>query len=231
VTFVAWCWLEDPNYGFDIVSYTGTGVAHTEAHSLGVVPEMIIVKNRDDGSRDWKVYHKELNGGTTPEQYYLELNNTDAESNTPATVHWNDTAPTSSVFSVGTAAAVNGSGDELIAYLFASVEGFSKVFSYTGNGAADGPFVHCGFRPRFVLIKNASAVASWLLYDTERSTYNTVDDVLFPDKSDTETVTSAIDALSNGFKLRNDGASANGSGNTLVGIAFAETPFKYANAR
>jgi hypothetical protein len=224
--YVSWNWLESPDYGFDIVGYEGTGVARTVAHNLGVVPEMMIVKNRES-TYNWCVYHKD--NTAAPETDFLKLNLTDAT--TDASTVWNDTAPTSSVFTVGTGAAVNENLKDHIAYLFASVEGFSKVFSYTGNGSANGPFVYCGFLPRFVIVKNASAVASWLMVDTERNTYNEVNSYLVPDTTAAEGTGLPIDVYSNGFKIRNAGGNWNGTGNTYIGMAFAETPFPWANAR
>ena len=228
--YVAWNWKKDPRFGFDIVGYTGTGVAKTEAHSLGVVPEMIIVKNRDagDDTDKWFVYHKD--NTAAPETDYLVLNANDATADDDTI--WNDTAPTSSVFSVGTGHS-NVDTEDYIAYLWASVEGFSKVFSYTGNGNADGPFIYCGFRPRFVIIKKSSGANNWMMQDTERETYNVDDSVLYANLTDTDSahVEYHIDVLSNGFKLRTTGASHNGSASVYIGIAFAEHPFKYANAR
>ena len=153
VRYVAWAWDEAPIAGMDIVSYTGTGVARTVAHNLGVAPKMIIVKDRDLGSANWCVYHTSSGAGN-----YLILNSTAA--NTASTVVWNNTAPTSSEFSLGAFVGSNANGDRHIAYLFAEVEGFSKFGSYTGNGSADGPFVWCGFRPRWVMVKQTNATAS-----------------------------------------------------------------------
>jgi hypothetical protein len=226
--YIAWCLKENPLFGFDIVGYEGTGVARTVAHSLGVVPEMIIVKNRTDAV-SWQVYVKELNGGVTPEQYYLNLDLQSIESS--SSTRWNDTAPTSSVFSLGTANVVNGLNDDIIAYLFASVEGFSKVGAYTGNAAADGPYVYCGFRPRYVLVKNADSTPHWYVVDSERSPSNVVQGDLYPNLTAAEAATTSIDILSNGFKVRATTASWNGTGQNMVYLAFAEHPFKYANAR
>jgi hypothetical protein len=225
-TYVAWNWKEDPVYGFDIVSYEGTGIAHTEAHSLGVVPEMMIVKNRADVA-SWAVYHKGSNAD--PEDYFL-LFNTTAPAAADGGALWNATLPTSSVFSVGTDIGVNVLNDTYIAYLFASVEGYSKVFSYIGNASDDGPFVYCGFRPRYVLLKSADSVTSWIVHDTERNTYNMVENYLLPNTNEAEGVAGGIDVLANGFKLKTTNASWNPVSN-VIGIAFAEHPFKYANAR
>jgi hypothetical protein len=224
--YAAWNWRKDPKFGFDIVGYEGTGIAHTEIHSLGVVPEMMIVKRRDTAGGDWQVYHKQITA-----THYLKLNEDNASA--AATVVWNDTEPTSSVFTVGINTDVNLLDDNTIAYLFASIPGYSKVFSYTGNGNDDGPFVYCGFRPRFILGKNSSVVQNWFLYDTERGAYNLSDNLLYADLANAETTpgTHGMDILSNGFKTRGVSQMLSGSGNTIIGIAFAEHPFKFANAR
>ena len=224
-TYVAWNWKEGTKYGFDIVGYEGTGVARTVAHNLGVAPEMMIVKNRDSAYQ-WVVYHKQ-----TTATHYLGLNLTDAAA--ASTVQWNDTEPTSSVFTLGVSLATNESGSNIISYLFTSVEGFSKVFGYTGNGNADGPFVYCGFRPRYVLLKRSDSAASWKIHDTTRDIYNVTTKSLYPDLTSAEYSASnqSWDILSNGFKIRDSNTDMNASAGNFIGIAFAEHPFKYANAR
>jgi hypothetical protein len=150
---------------------------------------------------------------------------------------WNNTAPTSSVFSVGGGGAsgsadVNTSGATFVAYLFADVAGFSKFGSFTGNGSADGPFVYTGFRPKFVLLKPSTAVQDWMIVDTSRSTYNVTNSVLAPNSSLAESSFASgydLDILSNGFKMRNSVYNANGA--TIIYAAFAENPFKNALAR
>ena len=148
--------------------------------------------------------------------------------------YWADTAPTSTVFTVDNDGSVNGSGTACIAYCFHSVEGFSKMGSYTGNGDANGTFVYTGFRPKYVLIKSTSFVDIWGIHDSERSGGNPVDDTLYAHIANQESVNDSnvkLDFLSNGFKARGDNDAINKSGGTLVYLAFAETPFKYANAR
>jgi hypothetical protein len=165
--------------------------------------------------------------------YYLVLNLTDAQASN--NVVWNSTAPTSSVFTVGTGADQNGSGNTIVAYCFAPIAGYSAFGSYTGNGSTDGPFVFTGFRPRFVLIKCSSGSgAGWLIYDSARNTYNLVDLFLQANQSNAEAGNSTdnpLDFLSNGFKLRYSNTATNQSGETFIYMAFAESPFKYANAR
>jgi hypothetical protein len=230
-TYVAWAWNESVSAGFDIVTYTGNGSARTISHSLGVVPSLIIVKARTTASTDqgWPVYHSA--NTAAPETDYLLLNSTAATADLDTV--WNDTAPTSSVFSVGTNALVNANNDTYVAYCFAPVVGYSSFGSYTGNGSTDGPFVYTGFRPRWVLIKNTSTSADWCLFDTARDTYNQSLALLNPNLSGAESILgSGLDILSNGFKLRRDASPAiNNSGNTFVFAAFAEHPFQYARAR
>jgi hypothetical protein len=214
--------------GFSIVTYTGTGSAATVGHGLGAVPRMIIVKNRD-ATDAWQVYHAA--NTAAPETDYLVLN-TDAGSADSAT-RWNDTLPTSTVFSIGNGVEVNTNTEKYVAYCFAEVEGFSKFGSYTGNGSADGPFVYTGFRPAYVLVKRSNDVADWAVWDTTRDSFNVMDSILIPNTSAAEATNAAynVDALSNGFKVRNTATSFNGSGSTFVFMAFASNPFKLSLAR
>jgi hypothetical protein len=234
--YVAWGWDESVQAGMDIVSYTGNGANRTISHNLGVAPKLIIVKARTTAGADqgWPVYH--ASNTAAPETDYLLLNSTAASADLDTV--WNDTAPTASVFSVGTSALVNTNNDTYIAYLFSEVEGFSKFGSYTGNGSADGPFAWCGFRPRWVMIKNSSSAYAWIVYDTARNTENLVTLKLAPNNSQEENGSSiggvtfnTMDILSNGFKLRSTNVDSNASGNTIIFAAFAESPFKYARAR
>ncbi len=233
--FVLWGWKEGATQGFDIVTYTGTGANRTVSHSLGVAPSMIIVKARNlpnSIARSWTVWHSALSATEV-----IFLNQTSAKQ-TGATTYWNSTLPTSSVFSLGTEPTVNGATGtvgEYVAYLFSEVAGFSKAFSYTGNGSADGPFIFTGFRPRFIMLKRTDATSNWLMIDTERSTYNQTNQVLLPNSSAAEGTGAgygAYDFLSNGFKPRNVVANeTNVSGGTYIGFAWAEVPFKNSLAR
>lgn len=226
--YVAWAWDESPIAGMDIVSYTGNGANRTIAHTIGVAPKMLIVKARTTAGADqgWPVWHTSIANTT-----YLTLSTTSATAT--GTDYWNSTSPTSSVFSIGTNAAVNTSADTYIAYAFAEVEGFSKFGSYTGNGSTDGPFVWCGFRPRWVMIKSVMASTNWIMFDTARSTYNQINDHLGANTSSAENFTAneSIDVTSNGFKVRNTNTDINYSTYTHIFAAFAEAPFKYARAR
>jgi len=215
--------------GFSIVTYTGgAGVGGTIGHGLGVAPSMYIVKCRGtNSSTSWATYHKSIGAGS-----YVLLNGTGAS--TANNDMWNNTAPTSTVFSVGTLNewASGNSSNTYVAYCFAEVEGYSKIGSYTGNGSTDGPFVFTGMRPAFILFKVTSISDEWRIYDEDRLGYNTVANILVPNASDSEAVTgNPVDILSNGFKVRGSGASINSSGQTYIYIAFASNPFKYSLAR
>ena len=231
-TYVDWAWKETATAGFDIVTYTGNGVARTISHSLGAVPKMIFVKARSTASTDqgWPVYH--ASNTAAPETDYLLLNS--AAGTADLDTVWNDTLPTSSVFSVGTNALVNANNDTYVAYLWSEIEGFSKFGSYTGNASTDGPFVWCGFRPRYLLLKNSSNVSYWITLDAARNNVNAVTNELLPNTNNAENglaITSDIDFLASGFKIRTSDANLNQSTDTLIFAAFAENPFKYARAR
>jgi hypothetical protein len=244
VTYVAWNWKangtgatnEDGSTtstvsanttaGFSVVTYTGTGSNATVGHGLGVAPKVLIGKNRTYGV-NWRVYHESL--GATK---YLNLNlaNAAATSSLP----WNNTAPTSSVFSIGTSDNINRNTDSIVMYCFAEVEGYSKFGSYTGNGNANGTCIYTGFKPKMVIIKTTSASFDWVILDTERNPYNLVHDVLYPSLANAEadaTTYASFDAVANGFKLRNAHQYTNYNGYNYIYMAFAENPFKNSTAR
>jgi hypothetical protein len=223
-TYVAWCWDESATPGFDIVTYTGNGTAgRTISHNLGVAPSLIIAKGRTNAD-NWPVGHASRGWDR-----HLLLNSTAAEAVTNTT--WNNTAPTSSVFTVGSDSRINQNTITYVAYLWSEVAGFSKFGSYTGNGSSDGPFVFLGFKPRFILFKNTTNF-NWQILDTARADYNQGTVTLFPNLSNAENTTATqYDILSNGFKIRTSDAGSNGSGNSIIFAAFAENPFKYALAR
>jgi len=236
-TYVAWNWLganttvsntsgtrtstvsANTTSGFSIVSYTGNSTAGaTIGHGLGVKPSMIITKQRSGDVAEPAVYH--ISTGATK---FFKLNDTGAVI-TNSTL-WNNTEPTSTVFTVGTAALTNASFP-IIAYCFAEVKGFSKAFSYTGNGSTDGSYVHLGFRPAFVMSKGSSLASSWNIHDDKRQTFNDGSIPYFKaNTSDAELSATNMDFLSNGFKLRTADNDWNGSGQTYIGIAFASNPF------
>jgi len=206
--------------GFSIVDYVGTGAAGTMAHGLGAAPDLIIIKNRDEAD-DWAVYHSA--NTSAPETDYLVLNTDAGTADDDA--FWNDTAPTSSVFTVNTAHNVNADAENYIAYCFTSIQGYSKFGSYTGNGDADGPFVYTGFSPSMVIAKASSTNGDWKIFDNKRIGYNAANYRLYPNAATVETSDSLIDILSNGFKLKTLSDSINGSDNTVIYMAFAESPF------
>jgi hypothetical protein len=232
-TYVDWAWKKGATPGFDVVTFTGNATNRTISHGLGVVPEMMMVRTRGapTGFEPFVTYHSKLNGGTNPANYYLYSTQTAAEA--ASATFFNNTMPTASVFTVGTDSFVNQSGTGIVAYLFAGVEGFSKFGSYVGNGAADGPFVWCGFRPSFVMIKRRDSAENWSIQDDARNPFNVVNARLKPNSADAEGIGSAqnVDFLANGFKLRNTDPEKNASGGTYIFAAFAEAPFKYARAR
>ena len=220
--------------GFSIITYTGDGTTgSTVGHGLGVKPDLIIIKRRNSSS-DWMVYHKGVNAGVRPEDRYLSLNNTNAQ--TDSVIMLNDTAPTSSVVTLYANSAVNSSNDTYVMYCFSEVTGYSKFGSYTGNGNADGTFVFTGFRPAFILFKNSSTTTNWEIYDTKRpyGEYNPAFRPLYANHSyseETHASLPALDILSNGFKPRSTWDEFNKNGDTIIYLAFAESPFKNARAR
>jgi len=215
--------------GFSIVTYTGTGSNATVGHGLGVTPAMVIYKNRSAAAA-WIVYHQSL----TVAGNYLVLNATSGTSTDTAQL---PSVPTSTILNIGTQNNVNGNGNSMVAYCFAQVAGYSAFGSYTGNGSSDGPFVFTGFRPRFFMTKITSAAGyDWIITDTSRDTYNVSGLCLEANLSNAESTnggafSSQSDILSNGFKIRNSGTGANGSGGTYIYMAFAENPFKIARGR
>ena len=234
-TYVAWGWKETATAGFDIVSYTGNATGgRTIAHSLSAVPATMIIKNRDAAVK-WAVYHHK--NTAAPGTDHLKLNSNDATADDDST--WNDTAPTSSVFSVGGSTSTNGDGTAYIAYLFADVKGYSNFGIYTGNGSAsDGPVAHLGFRPAFLIIKNNSHADDWRLFDDKRSTTgpsNPIDKHIYAHTSGAEAASSTngvpdgVDFLSNGFKIRQATNGLNRDGGTYIYMAWAASPFVNSN--
>lgn len=238
-TYVGWCWdagtstvtntagsitaslRANPSSGFSVSTFTGATTG-TIGHGLGVAPSMIFIKARtsNPGANDWFVYHKDL--GNTK---YLMLNSTAAQGTYTI---WNNTSPTSTVFSIG-----SGIGTpDWVAYCFAPVAGYSSMGSFLGNGSSNGVFVYTGMRPRFLLTKRTDSAESWIIHDTARNQYNVADLRLRPNSSDAEATVTTVDILSNGFKLRTgNSGEGNDNGATYIYAAFAESPFQYARAR
>jgi hypothetical protein len=216
----------NPQAGFSIVSYTGTGANATVGHGLGVAPKMVIVKARNQSglSYSWVVWHSALSGSE-----YLILNLTQAKAS--ASTVWNSAIPTASAVNLGTDAVTNGSAVNYISYCFAEIEGYSKFGSYTGNGSSDGPFVWCGFRPRWVMHKRTDTTGAWIIFDTSRDVFNAPSKYILPNSSNSEASGTVYDINSNGIKIRDSSSDNNASGGTYIFAAFAESPFKYARAR
>ena len=205
---------------FSIVTYSGSGSAGTIAHGLGVTPNWVIIKNRGSSARGWIVYHDKSHG--TPEENFTLLNTNAAVADLD---RMNDTAPTSTVFSVSDDTHVNNGSDTYVAYCFANVQGYSKFGSYAGNNSTNGPFVYTGFTPAWVMIKRTDGgTNNWPIWDYQRGGYNGARAELYANLTNAEATDSAIDILSNGFKLRNASTEWN-NGTNYIYMAFAEHPF------
>ena len=237
--YVAWCWKAggaavtnndgsiasqvsaNQEAGFSILTYTATNnVSETIGHGLGAKPAMIIVKSRSVSGQDWVIYNKNLDGGNQPATHILKFT-TAAEADVNDV--WQDTEPTSSVFTVGTEAMVNHTaGDTYLAYCWAEIPGYSKMGSYTGNGNANGSYVHLGFKPALVIFKNTSSNEAWSMFDNKRDPDNPVEKFLRPSATNGDTSGSNdIDFLSNGIKVRTSN-NPNTSGATYIYMAFAD---------
>ena len=207
--------------GFSIVTYTGTGAVGTVPHGLGAVPDLIHLKKRT--GEGWVSYWNVL--GLTGEDGFLGLNSNGAFADSAG--EWNDTVPTSSVFTVGTQDRVNTNDGVYMAYCFKSIQGYSKIGSYVGNGSTDGTFVYTGFKPAFLLIKGTAGSNNreWFIFDSRRDTFNPFAKYVKAEANDAEASSAFGDSVSNGFKVRSDGASYNTNGEQFVYMAFAEHPF------
>ena len=210
--------------GFSVVTYTGNGTSgSTIGHGLGVAPKLILIKRRQ-GTNNWAVAGSILGSAST---LYLNLTNA-METYTVALI---GNIQTSTTFQVGNDGNRNESGGTFVAYCFAAVAGYSAFGSYTGNGSADGPFVFLGFRPRFVIIRRTDAGNNWHSYTSTIDPSNVVAKTLYPNTSGTEGTENDLDFVSNGMKMRDTGTHTNASGGTYIYMAWAENPFKFANAR
>ena len=201
---------------FSIVSYTGTGVTATVGHGLGVAPKFLVVKRRDASSDYWPAWHTALTSS------YIPLDQTLAQQSDSSI--FNNTDPTSTVFTVGSganSANTNASGGTYIAYCFAEVENLSKISSYTGNGSTDGAFIYTGFKAAWIMIRRYNSSGAWTIFDNQREGYNVDNDELVANTTAAETTTDYVDILSNGFKLRSTDADVNASGGGYIFMAFA----------
>ena len=239
-TYVAWTWdagsstvtntagsstsqvRANPSSGFSIVTYTGTGANATVGHGLNVAPGMVIVKRLTTTSANWNVRHASIAASNT-----IQLNLTGSAFSSPT--NWNSTAPTSTVFSVGTNTEVNANTASYVAYCFSPVSGYSSFGSYNGNNSSDGPFVYFGFRPAVVIIKRSNSTGNWVILDDKREGYNVDNDELYANLTDFESGNDLIDITSNGFKVRSSSSTVNSG--ILIYAAWAATPFQYSRAR
>ena len=206
--------------GQGVYEYTGGGSAGTISHGLGAIPTFMMVKRSENDAQEWRVYHQAL--GPTKN---LVLDQDDAANTT--SINWDDTAPTSSVFTVGS--SLTESAKEMMAYVFVDVQGYSKFGTYVGNGDPDGAFIYTGFRPAWIMTKATSHTQNWGIFDNKRLGYNVNNEHLYADTTAIEQTPDAMDILSNGFKMREDRNITNGSGYTYVYAAFAECPLVNSN--
>ena len=246
--YVAWCWKANgtgssntdgsinttatsanTTAGFSIVNYTGTGSGGaTIGHGLGLVPDFIVTKNTvgTGGAGDWHTFH----GANTsaPETDYLMLN--EANATTDHNQRWNDTMPTTTLVTFGDDSGTNQSGSSIMAYIWSSIQGFSKFGTYgPGNAAADGPFIYTGFKPAYLLIKITDAASIWVIQDNKRPGYNLTNIYSAANTTTAEPTNLGVDMLANGFKIRDADTEVNGSGKNYVYAAFAEAPFVNSN--
>ena len=213
--------------GFSVLTYTGNETAGaTVGHGLSQAPELVINKVRGASSQ-WYVNATAVSDTSNK---VLMLNDTGALDS--GTLYFNDTDPTSTLITLGSYSLLNSTGSNLI-YCWHSVEGYSKIGKYTGNGSTDGTFVYTGFRPAFVMIKryDSSSGANWILLDSKRDTFNIAEDSIYANHSIAEEDVGRLDFVSNGFKLRQNGTTVNTSSGTYIYLAIAESPFKTSNAR
>ena len=245
-TYVAWCWQAgvgttslntdgainsvvsvNQDAGFSIISYTGTGSNTTVGHGLTITPNVVICKNRIDDSTNWS-----FNGNVAGLVYGKNKMVLQGSGNIVTDTNEVMGAGTS-ILNLGTSSATNDTNDAMIAYCWHSVDGFSKMGGYVGNGDNDGPFVYCGFKPAWVLIKktDGSGTENWRILDSSRSPFNQNRHQLLPSSSNAESIETGLDLVSNGFKIRDNDAHMNQDGTTYFFMAFAESPFQTANAK
>ena len=201
--------------GFSISTYTGTASAGTIGHGLGVAPKMVITKRITGGTEDWGVYHI----GLTSAAHYLKLNSQQAEGSSSGV--WNSTAPTSSVFSVGSSSLTNGSGT-YVAYCFAPKKGYSHMGFFTGVDSADNTFIYTGFKPAWAMFKRIDSTNSWGIFDNKRHPGNENDKVLDAENENQDSTGAGVDFMSNGISIRTS-SGLNGDGDYIY-LAFAAEP-------
>lgn len=240
-TYVGWNWkcgttsgisggsITPLNYSINttakmsVIRYTGNSTSGaTVPHGLGVKPASMWVKKVTGGADSWAIYNKSMTATS-----YLELDVANGIASNAG--RWNNTEPTTSVFSLGDSSTTNGNNNNYIAYIFAEVPGFSKFASFKGYANNDGPFIYTGFAPAMIIIKSTGSSENWHMYDNKRSTFNVRDKTLDPDQTSAESTLSGIDFLSNGFKMRTSATWGNASGVNITYYAFADQPIVGTN--
>ena len=220
--FVSWNWKESATAGFDIVGYSGNGGTQDISHSLSAIPNWIIGKQRSADANGWGIYHVILGNGKA-----IAF---DSDAPSTATAFFNDTTPTSSVFSLGDSGRLNQSSKTYIAYCFSEVQGFSKFGKFVGSGNADGPYIHLGFRPAFFMIKRSDVSGEdWRICDNKRDLGNPVDRTSKPNLAAADADADVMDFLSTGVKIRSTDGGVNYNGRTFIYMAFAESPIVNSN--
>ena len=220
----------DQTAGISVLNYTGNITSGAKlAHGLGATPDFVMIKSLG-GTKDWGVYNKGMNKNVDPEDYGLELNDSAMQENSDS--YWNDTVPDSVNLTLGNGDKTNHSSGTMIAYCFAEKTGYSKFGSYSSNNTVKGPFIYTGFRPAWTMIKDNTGGNPWVVDDVKRETYNEMEVPLKPNNTDADYSGSAygIDLLSNGFKIRNNDSTYNGTGNDFIYAAFAEFPLVSSNS-
>ena len=245
--YVAWNWLAggssssntagtitstvsaNPSAGFSVATYTGNGSTASFGHGLGVAPNIVIIRKRSGGTMgggysDWLVYSQAAVDAGEGSDAFVYLNSTGATSNSSSVF---SSAPSSTVVNIGNNQIINNSGSLFVAYSFAQVEGFSKLDIFRGNGNALGPFIFCGFKPAWVMIKSVDNLGKWIINDATRSAYNVTNHALYADdyRAEESNGYASIDILSNGFKIRSNWSDFNTNGNKFIYMAFAQQPF------
>ena len=229
--YVAWCWKESADAGFDIIAYTGTGSNMDVSHNLSAVPDFFAIKNLEV-DQAWRVFHKNM---TTADPYSTRMVFSENGAETTSALGL-DADPTSSVININSdTGTTNASDEDFVCYAWKDVQGFSKFGKFTGNGSTDGPFVYTGFRPAWVMCKRTDSTGSWYICDIKRVGFNgrpnnsasvgNPELAAHSDRSEAGGNTNVMDIFSNGFKLIQSGAEINASGGTFIFMAFAEAPF------
>ena len=204
--------------GFSVGIYTGDGQDNTIGHGLGAIPDWLMIKNRTSGSRKWQLWHKDLTGNNK----YLAIDRDDGELTDTAS--WNNTAPTSTVWSTYGSGEANQNGENFVCYAWTSIKGFSDFGSYKGTANADGPFIYTGFRPAWIMTKQINGSSSWIMHDNKRDPINPLDEFFTAEVSDAAGDLDSFDLCSNGFKIRTANGDRNSNGDDFVYWAFAESP-------